>query len=382
MHQHIRLGTSLNPDLTAAIAELHEQITMDDCALIMIFFSVSYEPQSLCTQFGRAFPHTPIVGCSTAGEIGPRGYTSNSIVAMAFSSEMFDVSLCPFYDLNKLSVKEWHDDTVKLHSEHQLNYDISSDVNTFAVLLIDGLSSREEPFTRVVSNAISGIPLVGGSAGDDLNYDKSIIYAGGEIFSDGAVLLMITSRLVFKPYKCQHVVAGKNFMVVTGAIPEKRIITEINGFPAAEEYARLSGVDPSIELNETVFAEHPSIVVIGKEQYVRSVMKVNPDKSLTFYCAIDVGIVMRTAECNGLGLVGNMKNTLEKVDSDLGGIHSLLAFDCILRKLQLSQEGEISPMEKLLCAKDVIGFSTYGEQHNGLHINQTCTGIAFGGANE
>ena len=83
-----------------------------------------------------------------------------------------------------------------------------------------------------------------------------------------------------------------------------------------------------------------------------------------------------------LGLVGSMAKTIHELEADIGKVSYLLAFDCILRKLELSQEGEIPSMERLLNNHSVVGFSTYGEQYNGLHINQTCTGIAFGDANE
>jgi hypothetical protein len=33
---------------------------------------------------------------------------------------------------------------------------------------------------------------------------------------------------------------------------------------------------------------------------------------------------------------------------------------------------------KVLDAVDFFGFSTYGEQFNGVHVNQTLTGIALG----
>jgi hypothetical protein len=32
----------------------------------------------------------------------------------------------------------------------------------------------------------------------------------------------------------------------------------------------------------------------------------------------------------------------------------------------------------LLAGCRVVGFSTYGEQFRGMHVNQTLTGIAFG----
>jgi hypothetical protein len=37
-------------------------------------------------------------------------------------------------------------------------------------------------------------------------------------------------------------------------------------------------------------------------------------------------------------------------------------------------------MSELLQANKVIGFATYGEQYNGMHVNQTFTGVALGAA--
>jgi hypothetical protein len=33
----------------------------------------------------------------------------------------------------------------------------------------------------------------------------------------------------------------------------------------------------------------------------------------------------------------------------------------------------------LMAENHVFGFSTYGEQYNSLHVNQTFTGVALGG---
>jgi hypothetical protein len=35
-------------------------------------------------------------------------------------------------------------------------------------------------------------------------------------------------------------------------------------------------------------------------------------------------------------------------------------------------------MEDLYRSYRVVGFHTYGEQHNSMHLNQTLTGVAFG----
>jgi hypothetical protein len=34
-------------------------------------------------------------------------------------------------------------------------------------------------------------------------------------------------------------------------------------------------------------------------------------------------------------------------------------------------------VSKVMSDHDVVGFSTYGEQLGGMHVNQTMTGVAF-----
>ena len=39
-------------------------------------------------------------------------------------------------------------------------------------------------------------------------------------------------------------------------------------------------------------------------------------------------------------------------------------------------------MERELNKINFLGFSTFGEQYNAIHINQTLTGVVFGGETE
>ena len=55
----------------------------------------------------------------------------------------------------------------------------------------------------------------------------------------------------------------------------------------------------------------------------------------------------------------------------------ILGFDCILRRLALEREGLRDQMSELLTRYRVAGFNTYGEQHSGMHVNQTFVGLAF-----
>jgi hypothetical protein len=47
--------------------------------------------------------------------------------------------------------------------------------------------------------------------------------------------------------------------------------------------------------------------------------------------------------------------------------------------LEFEQSGLAKPINQLMVDNNVMGFSTYGEQYDGIHVNQTFTGIAIGG---
>ncbi|MFP3548143.1 hypothetical protein SB748_32690, partial [Rhizobium sp. SIMBA_035] len=68
--------------------------------------------------------------------------------------------------------------------------------------------------------------------------------------------------------------------------------------------------------------------------------------------------------------------------SELGEPQFVLAWDCILRHLELLQKGTRDIAGRLFRDNRSAGFSTYGEQYGGVHVNQTLTGIAFGGGGE
>jgi hypothetical protein len=59
----------------------------------------------------------------------------------------------------------------------------------------------------------------------------------------------------------------------------------------------------------------------------------------------------------------------------------VIAFDCILRGLELDQHGLRAAAGRLMDNNRAVGFSTYGEQYEAMHVNQTLCGIAIGAEN-
>ena len=140
------------------------------------------------------------------------------------------------------------------------------------------------------------------------------------------------------------------------------------------EYAELIGV-PLAQLDHRVFAANPLAVRISEQYYVRSIQRVNEDLSLTFYCAVENGIVL-TAMAPG-PLLPNLHNVFDGLHRRLGPLLLTIGCDCFLRRLELEAQGCLAQVGGFLREQRVMGFNTYGEQFNGMHINQTFTGVAI-----
>ncbi|PZQ35920.1 MAG: GfdT protein, partial [Ectopseudomonas oleovorans] len=68
----------------------------------------------------------------------------------------------------------------------------------------------------------------------------------------------------------------------------------------------------------------------------------------------------------------------QRLHERLGPPLLTIGCDCFLRRLEIENDGGVESVATLLRQQRVIGFNTYGEQFNGMHINQTFTGVAIG----
>ena len=124
------------------------------------------------------------------------------------------------------------------------------------------------------------------------------------------------------------------------------------------------------------FAAHPVIVRVGGDYYCRSIERVNPDGSLSFFCAIDDGVVLTVAEPRDM--VASMTSDFASLDDEIGGVDLMLGFECVLRRLDAENRQVKHKISDLYRRYHVAGFHTYGEQYNAMHLNQTFTGVAIG----
>ena len=81
----------------------------------------------------------------------------------------------------------------------------------------------------------------------------------------------------------------------------------------------------------------------------------------------------------GQSAIDALQGTFTAIREEIGEPLVILGCDCILRRLEMEKRGLVDEIGQLMAANHVFGFSTYGEQFNSLHVNQTFTGVALGG---
>jgi hypothetical protein len=103
---------------------------------------------------------------------------------------------------------------------------------------------------------------------------------------------------------------------------------------------------------------------------------VNDDNSLSFFCAIDEGLVLTLAQ--GVDILDDLRALFSRLEQQTGIPEAIIGYDCVLRNIELEQRQLKMAVSELFVAHKVIGFCTYGEQYMSMHVNQTFTGVAIG----
>jgi len=363
----VQQASSSAVDERVAVSELRRQITGDDHSLLLFFCSSDYNLDRLSRELRGAF-REPIVGCTTAGQLNDSGFSKGGITAVAITG---GITATPY----KVDLDNWENDLLSITSDIARAKRSNEQCRSFGLLLVDGLSRMEERLVAELYRYLPQVPLVGGSAGDDLKFKGTHVFTRGEFHTRTAVFVLFRTRLPFTTFKFEHFTSDGQTLVITESDPDRRIIREINGEPAESVYAAALGMSVE-QLNPKAFSCHPFVLEIGGDLFLRSIQQVNPDGSLTLYCAIENGVVL----CLGRAVdpVGAAAAAFQRVQVNIGKPSLIIGCDCILRKLEFEANGMLETMGRLLAGNNVVGFSTYGEQYNGIHVNQTFTGVAIG----
>lgn len=339
-------------------------------AAVLLFISPEADLAGFLCEAEAAFDG-PLIGCTTAGEISGAGYVEGRIVAIGLPRTHFAADILLIPDLAAIDRQDLIGRLIRARRglmEAQPDWE-----HEFAFLMVDGLSTREDELAAALASGLGPVPLFGGSAADGARFRETFVIHQGRALRNAAVLAMIRTDCRAKVFSLDHLVPTETRMVVTEADPAARIVRRINAEPAALEYARLLGKDPA-QLDTFTFAAHPVVVRIGGRHHVRAIRQMAANGDLVFFSAIDEGLVLTLAE---------PQDMVSHLERELGALaagaapEAILACDCVLRRLEALEKQKSGAISDILRRHRVSGFSTYGEQLNAMHVNQTMTGVAL-----
>ncbi|MEN8771269.1 MAG: nitric oxide-sensing protein NosP, partial [Glaciecola sp.] len=356
-----------------ACLDIKTQLDLTKMSTIIFYCSSAYDLDVLATNINEHFPDHECVGCTTAGEFAGNGYETNSMVALGYHDSHFVIQSTLVENLQSFTVIDAQNVMNTLKDAIALKAIAPLERQSFLFSLVDGLASKEEEFLITFDSCTQGLPHFGGSAGDDLNLNKTYVFYDGKFRSSAAIILLFNTAQKFSVFSVNHVNDSLSKLVVTDADPNTRQVFEINGEPAATVYADLLGITVD-ELEPEVFSLHPVAVKIGGEYYTRSIQRVNKDfYSLSFYCAVDIGIVLN--EVDLIDINYPLSTKLERIRNSLGPPHLVMGCDCFLRRLEVRSKSLNEETRDIQNEFNLVGFNAYGEHINGLHLNQTFTGV-------
>lgn len=354
---------SVKIDVDDAVVDIRKQLGQDEPVLVIFFASPAYQPERIAAAMAQAFPSAVTFGSTTAGEIVAGRMLTHSVVAMAFGSEAIkSVRVEVLEDLDTPGYGAF-----AAFEEHFGTSMAAMDPARYAgILLVDGLSRKEELIVDRIGD-LTNVNFVGGSAGDDLRFTATHVYANGSSYTQAAVVALLEPAVPFSFLKTQSFCALPKTLTVTRANEAEREVLEFNHQPAAVAYAEALGV--SVEEASAHFLSNPVGLVFDEEPYVRSPQRIK-DGSMIFYCAIKEG--MELSLLQSTDIIGDTRRALDDAKTEFGVPSAIVNFNCILRTLELREKGLTEQYGNLFSGSPTVGFSTYGEQFIG-HLNQTAT---------
>lgn len=330
--------------------------------LVLLFASKHSLLHAHCYEsLKRLYPETPIIGCSTAGEIlGERVY-DDSAVATAIE---FDSSTISYASVNIDNAEESFDKGVKLSNmlpkKDLKNVLIISDgqkVN--GTTLIEGLKKHID----------QDVVVTGGLAGDGPNFEETLVVANDHPKSGVIVAIGFYGSKLQVGYGSA---GGWDSFGPNRKITKSKanILYELDGKPALELYKTYLGEEadnlPSSALLFPLTIRDYNSADTGK---VRTILAVNEaDNSMTFAGDMPEGNIAQLMMANFENLVEGAEDSAKHAITDIiaknGGEKLAILISCVGRKLVLGPkiDEEVEATKQMFDGQTTqIGFYSYGE---------------------
>ncbi len=377
------VGRSFNVQAQAAGQEAAQQaiagLKGKSANLIIVFSSVVFDQKIMLQGIRSVTKETPLLGCSTAGEIITTGPSKNSVVVMAIATDGLEFHLGRGENIKQ-------DATA---AGKQLAQDLLSKTKAGKVMMMmpDGLAGNGADIVRGIQEVLGANFLIaGGAAGDDFLFKETYEYYNGEVLNGAVVGAMVSDEAKFGigvRHGWQPIGAAKRVTKSKG-----NVLYELDGKPAIHIYEEYFGKEAEALRSEPL-ARMAITYPLGlriphsDEYLIRDPITVGEKGEINCAAEVPEGseikLMMGSKEAAIAAATQAAEQCLTQVKTRGGSkVTTAIIFNCIARDKVLGQDAkdEIAAIRKTLGDNvEFIGFYTYGEQApigKGTVVEENC----------
>lgn len=362
------ISTADEPD--TAVDELLETLDEADSnvQLVTVYCTPEYATSPFIAALNRAFDSAPLIGATTDGQFID-GDAADSGVAVSLLTGDIDVETARAAGLSESGIEAGVEAAADSLSEDIFNHEYNAGIN-----LHDGLMGRGEEIALLGYQQF-GVPFTGGSAGDALNMEETLVFHNDEIVTNGIVFAIFGGD---KPFG-QGVSHGHHPvsepLTVTKA--DENIVHELNGRSAFDVFAEqikeeaneIHGVDlESVSPDEKEFTQLLTAFEVGiattNDQYKVRWPGPTADKEgpLAFATKIPEGVEITIMHSDPDAQISAARESAATSVDGADNIAGAYVFDCTCQGIILGDRfaESVNAMHEELDAP-LVGMKTYGE---------------------
>ncbi len=232
------VGHSNDVDSEDAIAEVLAQCTAQLAGqqpqASILLAAIDFDHVSILARIQAAFPGTALIGGTTDGEVSSvMGFQEDSLTLMMFCSDTVKIRAGLGRGLSKNAT------AAAQQSISAIAIDELAEAK-LCVTIPDGLEKGTEPALRQLQMLLpDGVPIVGGRAGDQYQFERTYQFFQSEVLQNGFPILVFCGDL-----NVSHGVASGWLPLSRKAVITKSdgpLVSEIDGRPAVNFYQEYLG---------------------------------------------------------------------------------------------------------------------------------------------
>lgn len=362
------IGLSLNSNPELCVKEATAKFRKPK---LILFFSPVANFKKYAALLYEKFPDSICMGMTSCAMFGKDGAQKNVLKTVGIERGI-TVSAGVLEDIDKYPIK--YVERVKRCVD-----EVKNSKNTICLEFTTAMLFAEESVLATLNSVLidKGIPVFGGTAGNDGSNAETMVSLNGKICERSTVFAIIHNEggavriyreNIYKPM-------NGNVLTVTKADGHKRTVYEYNHQPAARVFARELGVAESQATK--YFDTNPVGRVVGDEVYITANCALKENQGIVYHARVYNNSKLMVLEPDNYQEI--IRQTMQKIKQEIPRPSFAIMCHCLARTLLFDGKRYLDEYARTMgtVLGDYIGFSGYGEQCGEENFNQTMEVVVF-----